>query len=203
MTGDVTIAAGSTSVTLTLIGPVSHQQGAGWTETARPMMKAMPEWTGKPLDRVVLPCLLDEWDEDGDIDGDVEALKGMMRRPGGASEPPTVTCRGPRLPFDPAVYRWVIEAVEWGDDQLFGSRGQLCRQDVVVTLMEQPGDEPTITRVSTAARRDITLARQGDTLERIARRELGDAKKWTTLRRLNPDLKPGKHIPAGQAVVVP
>ena len=201
--GDVTLAAGGTSVTMALIGPVVHSQGSGWAETPRPLMKAMPEWTGKPLDRVTLPCLLDEWDTGASIDDAVEALKGLMRRPGGASTPPTVTCRGPRLPFDPTAHVWVVDGVEWGDDQVFDDAGQMVRQDLTVTLLEQPRDEPTVVRVSRAARRDITLARAGDTLEKVARRELGDAKKWTTLRRLNPDIRPGVKIPAGRAVVIP
>ena len=205
MTGqDVTFAAGSVSVSAVIVGAVQHTSAGGWVETARPLAKAVPEWTGKPLDRLVVPVLLDEWDTDGSVQGASDTLKGWLRRPGGRETPPTLTCRGPRLPLDTTGFEWVLEALEWGSDQLFSAAGELCRQDVVVTLMEQSSEPPDVVRVQVRPRpRAIVLARQADTLEKIARRELGSPKKWTVLRRLNPGVRAGKAIPAGTVVVVP
>lgn len=202
ITPDVTFQAGKATVSAAIIGPVKRTAASGWQETTRPLMKATPEWTGKPLERLVLPILLDAWDEDGSVQGSLDTLLGLMARPGGQPTPPTVTCRGPRLPVDAAA-RWVVEAVDIGDDVLFTTSGDLARQDVVVTLMEQPADRPTVLRISSARPRTITLAKAGDTLEKIARRELRSAKKVTVLRKLNPGVKAGKKIPAGQVIVLP
>lgn len=162
----------------------------------------MPEWTGKPLDRVVLPLLLDGW-PDGSVQTAVDTLMGLMRRPAKAATPPVVVCRGPRLPFD-AARQWVVESVEWGDGQLFTVDGRLARQDVTVTLMESPDDEPTVVKVrGNPTTRRIILAAPGDTLERVARRELGSPKRVGVLRALNPGVRPGRPIKAGTVVVVP
>lgn len=199
---DVTISAGAVSVSAFITGPVMVSSDSGWTETARPLQKAMPEWTGKPLDRANLPLLLDEW-PDGSVQDMADTLMGLMRRPAKAATPPVVTCRGPRMPFDAAA-RWVVESVAWGDDQLFTRDGRLARQDVTVTLMESPDDEPTVVKVrGNPTTRRIILAAPGDTLEKIARRELGSPKRVGVLRALNPGVRPGRPIKAGTVVVVP
>ena len=199
---DVTLSAGQVTVSAILAGTVAVSSGSGWTETGRPLAKAMPEWTGKPLDRVVLPLLLDGW-PDGSMQTAVDTLMGLMRRPAKAATPPVVVCRGPRLPFD-AARQWVVESVEWGDGQLFTVDGRLARQDVTVTLMESPDDEPTVVKVrGNPTTRRIILAAPGDTLERVARRELGSPKRVGVLRALNPGVRPGRPIKAGTVVVVP
>ena len=202
-TRDVTFQAGAASVSATIVGSVKHTTASGWVETARPLRKSMVEWTGKPLDRLTVPIVLDEW-PDGGVQGEVDTLVGWMRRPGGAQTPPTVTCHGPRLPLDVTGRQWALEAVELGDDQLFREDGVLCRQDAVVTLLEQPDDDPTVVKVKADRNpRDIILARRGDTIETVARRELGSAAKAAAIRRLNPGLKAGKPIPPGTVVVIP
>ena len=199
---DVTLSAGQVTVSAILAGTVAVSSGSGWTETGRPLAKAMPEWTGKPLDRVVLPLLLDGW-PDGSVQTAVDTLMGLMRRPAKAATPPVVVCRGPRLPFD-AARQWVVESVEWGDGQLFTVDGRLARQDVTVTLMESPDDEPTVVKVrGNPTTRRIILAAPGDTLARVARRELGSPKRVGVLRALNPGVRPGRPIKAGTVVVVP
>lgn len=50
--------------------------------------------------------------------------------------------------------------------------------------------------------RRVVVSREGDTLQRIAARELGDWQAWPRLLAANPDLEPGTLAP-GTSLVVP
>lgn len=52
------------------------------------------------------------------------------------------------------------------------------------------------------AKRKVVVSRQGDTLQRIAQRELGDWRAWDRLLLANPGVSPGA-LPSGTQIVIP
>ncbi|MEQ1494498.1 MAG: LysM domain-containing protein [Novosphingobium sp.] len=51
-------------------------------------------------------------------------------------------------------------------------------------------------------RQKVIVTRQGDTLQRIAARELGDWREWPRILDANPGLAPGD-VPSGTSLVIP
>jgi len=59
-----------------------------------------------------------------------------------------------------------------------------------------------VDRITDGDAREVYVSRQGDTLQRIAARLLGDWRAWTDLLEANPDLSPGP-LASGTLVVIP
>lgn len=183
----------------------------GWQENARPRKVGFPEWTGRGAPRLALGILLEGWADDADQEPAVRTLEKLTEpSPQSAGQPPVVRVSGTGVPCSPQA-EWVLEGIEFGDVVARRADGRRVRQSVALTLMQY--SEPEIAfadsasaraaQAATKAARTIT-ARAGDTMAKIAARELGKASRWQEIRALNPALKdPSREIKAGTKVKVP
>ena len=71
----------------------------------------------------------------------------------------------------------------------------------VAQPVEQPASFAPVT-VATAASGSTYTVQKGDTLYKIAREKLGDAKQWKAIAAANPGLSPNS-LKAGQKIVLP
>lgn len=146
------------------------------------------------------------------VERDCRTLEKMAGVIPGSPEPPTLIVDGGRaIPHDyvhaPHV-RWVIEILDWDEEmEEKNGKGERTRACANVTMMQHVKDEK-IPRLTAAHRRkerkkkkkgpkkagvmlgfggpDIIIsAREGDTLIKIATRELGNWRLWTDLAKLN------------------
>ena len=86
---------------------------------------------------------------------------------------------------------------------LFRKDGTPARADVVVSIKERP-DETVPTNPTSGGppgRRSRTII-EGDTLQGVAFRELGDANLWRVIAEMN-DIDDPMDVPAGTVVLVP
>lgn len=184
----------------------------GWEAVNRPNRRPLSVWRGvqEPL-RMVLPLLLDKWD-DSASGRSVEAECRVLERMGGLDrndpEPPILIVEG-SLPHDESrakSNRWVIEGLEWGDALRRAEDGHRVRQEVTVTLMLFVQDDK-LSRIrrgsSPGGRSRYVKARNGDTFEKIAHRELGSGRYGLKLARLNGKRSAGTHIKVGTRVKLP
>lgn len=79
---------------------------------------------------------------------------------------------------------------------------RLTRRDVVLLLGEARGIQDLALDLVAGQRRKVVVTRQGDTLQRVAARELGDWREWPRLLAANPDVDPGE-LPSGLSLVIP
>lgn len=184
--------------------------GPGWQETARPRQVAFAEWTGTALRRMALPLVLEGWPEDDQEPFIANLLRWCEASPQSGGQPPQVKVAGDGVPCAPEDV-WVVETLEFGDVVARRADGHRVRQSLTLGLMEFEAPTIALTRSAAAraaaaaapAARTVT-ARQGDTMSKIAARELGKAARWTEIRDLNDDLRtPSRVIKAGTRVKVP
>lgn len=201
------------------LDPVAVTPGAGvggWQEVTHPKRASSTEWTGTPLRTLTVDLLVDAYRAGDDVEEACRVLDVWGRVQPGHDEPVVVEFSWGRW----TPYRWVIQDVSYGD-ALHDEHGNRTRQAVTVELLEhreavlglRPAQRatPTPARNSpglpssgptpTASGRTYTV-RAGDTLSRIAQRELGDAARWPELARLN-NLRDPDRIQAGQTLRLP
>lgn len=179
---EVTVKLGNGPVTVTPSGY------GGWEAVARPQRRALTVWKGRDVLRLSLPLLLDkflEGREGAQVEDEIRVLEQMAGLGDSSDhEPPRLIVEG-ILPHDfsrASENRWVIETLEWGDAIRRMSDGQRVRQEVVLTLMEYTGAD-ALRRLKGNAKPAYRYAdvHKGDTLAKLAKREVGSA-KWA--RRL-------------------
>ena len=174
----------------------------GWEVTARPRDVAMTTWQGRGPFEMDLPLLLDRFGEDGSVEADCRLLERMAIPVNQKSSPPTVRLIGavPR-----AGLRWVVDSIDWGDQLRNIWSGERVRQAVSLHLIEfQAPDLVAPRSKATPQNAKRVKAREGDTLKKIAKRVLGNAKHWKEIRKLNPKFRsPTKKIPKGTSILVP
>ncbi|HEX6813516.1 MAG TPA: M56 family metallopeptidase, partial [Planctomycetota bacterium] len=81
--------------------------------------------------------------------------------------------------------------------------GEMQRADAYRALLDQqPGDSSEAARRRLMSKAEHYVVKNGDSLERIAKRELGDASRMDEIRRLNPEIDP-ERLRVGQTLLLP
>lgn len=191
--------------------PTVTQMAGGWVEIPRPGREPVTTWVGGQSRRMTVPLLLDGWTARESVEAAARTLERMASAAAPGEDPPRVRVGG-AVPVRGAV--WVIASLDWGPSS-WDPRGYRTRQQVTVELLEHSAATITIgektspaKKASTRARglagaaTRIVVARRGDTLQTIARRELGDAGKWRALATANGMRDPAA-VREGQKVKLP
>jgi hypothetical protein len=185
--------------------PVITQGYGGFDEIARPGRRSIVTWQGVPPYRMSLALLLDGWRKRESVDADCAALERMASTLRAFQPPPKVRVRGSAVPK--SALDWRIDELAWGD-VLRNKVGTRLRQRVTLTLV-QAVDEGKGVRVSAAANRrasgrSVVLAAPGGSvaLQRLASRELGAAKRWKEIAKLNGIRTPAR-VKAGTYLRLP
>lgn len=159
------------------------------------------------------------------VERDCRTLEKMAGVVPDSPEPPKLIMDGGKaIPHDhpqaPHVH-WVIEVLDWDDEmEEKNDRGGRTRAVATVTMLQYVKDE-RIPRLTAAHRRKqiknkkgkhtkgafitsdvIISAREGDTLVKIATRELGNARLWHELAKLNKIRDGRKVIKKGKKIKI-
>jgi len=199
-----TSVVGQVTALLGDAAPTTSGGIGGWEAVARHGREPLTIYRGpaEPL-KAAVAILLDGFDE-GDEGASVEPEIAALERMGGLGaddEPALVYVTG--IPHDGDA--WVIESIEWGDCIRRPSDGRRVRQAAVVNLARFREDE-TLRRIKprrSAPKYRHVRARQGDTFEKVAARELGTRRLGARLARLNGKRSPDVKLKAGHRVRVP
>lgn len=157
----------------------------GWQIVQRPLKPSLTNWTGRDPFGLSMPIML--YNGGDSVEPERRALEQLAT----GTPPEIVDLQGQALPVPAqASGKWVINDLVWGEEVRRKSDFSLTRKLVTVTLLEHITD--TILRTSSASTRvnghqviRHYRVKAGDTLQKIAGRELGDAKRWTDLATLN------------------
>jgi hypothetical protein len=178
---------------------------AGWDSVPRQNRLTLPKWTSGGLLRQAVPITMDVLARRAlDIHDAWNALQEMAR-PTDGTRPPTLRIAGP---VDHRGYDWVI--VGFAPDEASTKRrgSVMVRQNVLVTL-GQWVDIKAESKLKSAKPakdkpRSITTGGQVNTLKRIAKHYLHDAKRWKEIAKLNKGLHdPDRRIPPNTKVWIP
>lgn len=171
----------------------------GWTDESRPKDKPITTWTGAPAYRQVLELLIDGYSSNDSVLADRNLLESWARpRTGETKQPTRIKATGLVLRTDPDI-QWVVENLSWGES-LSREDGALLRQEVTVSLLEYSA--PDLLKVKTTG--SSYKCKRGDTLKKIAQKQLGSSKRWTEIRDLNPKIRdPKKRLKAGRIIKMP
>lgn len=146
----------------------------------------------------------------------VDRLTRLAQLVPGKPRPAVVTVTGP-VPL--TGLRWVVESLEWGEHLRTSHRHPgRTRQLVEVTLLEHTTPDVFLGPAQAAQERKAATpgaaapapggavrtytVRAGDTLSRIAARELGSASRWPELAKLNA-LRDPNLVRVGQVLRLP
>lgn len=205
------LGRGGPAVTLRVLDAPKEPSSTfgGWQVVARKQAKGVLEWDGIEPVRLVFTGLLDGWRDGRSVETDIARLRNMAL-PLGADPPPAVRATGSMPAGMPKA--WVIEALEPQDGALWDPTSSFrLRQAYAVTLLERVDDELVQERASDRARQQPGrqmvrpyVVKKGDTLARIAARELGSASKARDIAKLNPGTNdPRKALKAGTRLKLP
>lgn len=166
----------------------------GWDVIDRVRQVGFTEWQGVGPAEMSVQIVLwhpDRRDQEPAI-RNLERMASPERAAG--NQPPHVRLHG-ALPAHHTM-RWLIQGIEWSDEIIERRRrdGHRIRQGATLQLLQRV--EPTLAFARSAAQRRalarpkvrVVVAREGDTLTKIAVREAGSVARWTDIRDLNPGL---------------
>lgn len=190
--------------------PTPSESGAGgWTVTPEEGSKGTVEYTGVEPDRWTIPVIQDGWADHRDVQGDWTALRALSLQQGSAP-PPEIWLSG-ALPPDLLSRTWLIEKLVPGEGRLIGGeRGErLLRARATIYLIEPVYPTNIASPIKQAqakggskSSRKSKPARKGDTLVKIAARELGDPERWREISKLNHNRQPD-NVKAGERFRLP
>ncbi len=193
----------------------------GWAEINRPRDDALIEWLGHSAMQLSIPIIFDglrnmntPWG--ASIEHDIRLLEHLTHINPGYNSPPRIWALGQVIPFPDR--EWVINDIKWtGDDIRRPEDGERVRASADIVLFEYIEYDIINGRLSSAARRKHAKAnnqvrtkqkkgkytvKEGDTLRKIAKRELGSANKWHEIARVN-HIRDGKALRRGQKLKMP
>ncbi len=196
----------------------------GWETVARPDRTALTVWRGfEPL-RLAGAVLIDHFFEDPEDRSDRcredrQRLERMAGRGEGARdrEPPVLRVEAPGESVPRQDVSWVIEALEWQEEGvIFNRAGNPVRLAATLTLLQHVEDRVLHDRSAANRRKEQRAKRSarrrrgprrytvraGDTLQRIAHEQLGDADEWRELANLN-GIRDPRRLRVGQVLRLP
>jgi hypothetical protein len=208
-----------TSVTALLgDGTAAPTADGGWAVVARPRQLGYTDWQGTTPVSMDIPIMFDGFRANSSVEGLVARLfQMMMQRVGTRNEPVVVAITGVPLPFH--GYRWVINGISPGDEVRRNTDGYRIRAAMTVTVQQYVSGDVLIHRKPSPAKKHkggssgkrtkpshshtkIYTVRRGDTLSKIAARELGSSSKWHEIAKLN-HLRDPDVIKIGQKLKIP
>jgi len=164
------------------LGPVPAQSSGGiggWNSTERPQRKAASEWTGTPLESLVVQVLLDGLAGDSQVEEEIEFLK-LLALPASSisgtkdDEPPVLTLAG-MVPH--GRKRWVLNDIEWDAEDVIWNDLRRVRQFAVLTFLEYSPARPIrvqrpAQKAKKASKTRTVVSKKNDTVASIVKREL-------------------------------
>jgi hypothetical protein len=187
--GEVTITATNPPAKITLLlgdtAPAYDGGYGGWETIERPNRRPITSWKAIPARTLELTCVLDDYAAGRSVEARIAALEQVATGSANTA-PPEVAVSGLAIPG--TSLRWVISELTWGAVEA-NSTGERTRANVTIKLAELLDDE--LLRITNPAKvRKPSVSRtyrvkKGDTLTRIAARQLGDANKWRAIAKLN------------------
>lgn len=182
--------------------------GGGWIAVDRPKRRPVTVWEAPEAVGMTLPLLLDGHASDTSVEGEVRVIERMAGAlVAGDVQPPALIVTGKAVPHsyeDAAQNRWVIaEPPEWGD-AIRNQDGDRTRQPVTLSLLlhNPPEKLERLTPATAAPSYRVAVAKQGDTFQSMAQRELGNILLAGELAQLNRDKGPAefKHAHAATRI---
>jgi hypothetical protein len=189
-------------------GPPTPTGGyGGWEVQARPRKVSLTKWVGREPLKMLVPIILDDFEDRGDIEEECQLLEKMALPTAPNGEPPVVHVTG-AMPHAGPFVPWVIMDIEWGD-AIYG-RSQVSkriRQFASITLLRHvsadklKGSNKAQGRGGKTGYR-IYVVKRGDTLQGIAAHLLGNAARWREIARIN-NIRDPKTLKVGRRLKVP
>ncbi|GAB6901870.1 LysM peptidoglycan-binding domain-containing protein [Kineosporia succinea] len=189
----------------------------GWKIIDRPRKRSMTEWQGPQPMRASLQMLFDGFAASRLGQSQAQSIAYLERHfapTNGALVPPAFRVLG-AWPLDEAMH-WVCDGLQVDDDTAMTivrrSDRVPLRTLVTLSLLQYvPGD--VIIKTSAAKRSKekqgsgsktkIYVVKQGDTLGKIAAKQLGSAKRAADIKKLNPSIRDPKHLKVGLRLKLP
>jgi nucleoid-associated protein YgaU len=195
-----------TSVLLRLDEDNATKSGGigGWTPIGRPYSDAVTYWRAPTDPRGLSVAVFADGYPSTSIEGTWDRLEAMgepdLDETGPDAAPPYLTLAG-MVPG--AEYTWVLQNIEEG--KAVWQPGPFRVQQFAVLTFMRPRRPSTLRarsltsarRASGAAKNRVIRSVKGDTLVKIALRELGDSTRWDEVYDENRPTKKGK--PSGRA----
>lgn len=183
--------------------------GAGWSSVQRPKKRALTVWRGPDTAfQYDIPLIFDGWKEARRVSDDIDTLEVMagINQPGDPEPPRVILNANGALRHDAyhnPLNRWVIPTEPtWGTAIRSEDNGDLLRQFIVVSFMLFTSDDE-LARAKQVSSVRWTIARKGDTYNKIAARELHDVKFGNRLAKLNGARDGATKPKVGQEVKLP
>jgi LysM domain len=172
----------------------------GWDKVSRADRVSISDWTGVDPIELDIPVLLDGLAEDRSVQAELDILVSLGLT-ADRTEPPPFTVTGP-IPFSGTEF--VLMSLDWGDNER-NSSGVLIRQALTLHLMEhiEPDSIAPKTQAAKAKgskTRVYVVKGKKETLQSIAKSQLGDARRAKEIGKLNgirdtlEKLQPGQKI---------
>lgn len=213
------------TVTLEMTSPPELKMPTPIYDTVSPPFRqAVNRWTGYSLENQVFTVMsYGAWNPDeqeqADVTEQVLALRYLSRPAGGTKEPPLLRVDGPGVYGKGADERWQVESIVEVPGSLISrsSDGRIGQIEFTVTLckwfpsslviVRSPAEKAVAANggaaaVAAGAPPRTYVVVQGDTLSRIAQRQLGNANRWNEIASLNGLRDPNK-VSAGQTLKLP
>lgn len=196
-------------------GDISYDGGGARIDVVeRSEDTSLTEWRGTDPLQIGIPFLLDAWLAKARGAGNLDvqylrdAAERLRRRPGGDRPPPLVQFDTGGIVLNDksraAHLWWWVANIEWGGGKV--RDGRLLRQAGTLRLTLAESDAPRRVPKSAASRTSAThTVKAGETLQRIAQIELGDARRAKDIAAANKirDWRSAKHLKVGRRLKIP
>jgi nucleoid-associated protein YgaU len=184
--------------------PVITDGYGGWTVVNRPHRRGLTNWTGRNPFRQEIDIVISEFKDGTSVEPQIKALQEMaspvLSNP---ARTPVVRIHGDMLVHKDTDY--IIEDLVFGATERNHEKGHRTRQLVTVKLLEyvDGGDvKENKTKPGHNIKYRTYTIKHGDTLQKIAKKFLGDYKRWKEIAKLN-NIHDPRHPPVGKKIRIP
>jgi hypothetical protein len=176
-----------------------------FTTTDRPHRSQLVDFDDVPVRTMTGQILFDRWREGGSVEDRIRSLKRIGRPRFEGIEPFPALVMGNAIPAEARSVLWFLQGIEEQDGTLKNSKGQVVRARFNLTFIEETTEdgisvsvkEPPKTDCSKAkakkGRRHLTL-KKDDTVQKVAKRELGNADCWKVIKVIPKGKKKAERI---------
>lgn len=222
--------AGAAVLALVDEEPPRPTRRASWAVKDRTRRKGMTEFTGVGPATMPVAIFFNRWDDDGEVEPEILALEKMLEIGPPHGEPPILTVVGATVPPAYRHLQWVLEGINYGEE-LRRRNGNRTRAHMVLDFLEyvpptllagsgsgslgitspaknsaMKAKAPVATSASTPKKPKASsktyVVKKGDTLPKIAQRQLGDKNRWHEIAKLN-GINDPKRVTMGDRLRLP